>query len=121
MVDDVRVPDSVTLSGDTNAKGNESQQIRLELDESQVQASYANLCFVSSTAEEIILDLALNKNPVNETNRRIRLSQRVVLSPYTAKRLASLLTAAVQRHERVFGPLETDAAKRAQGNQASRS
>lgn len=84
----------------------ENQQIRLQLDESQVDASYANLCFVSSTPEEVILDFALNKNPLNRAgDYNIRISQRLVLTPYTAKRLASLLSSTIQRHEQHFGPL----------------
>ena len=120
MTDEIQVPDSVDVGGDASEKNAsasqtgqaEAQQVRLELDDSQVEAAYANLCFVSSTAEEIILDLALNKNPLSDQNRRVRISQRVILSPYTAKRLAGLLSAAVQRHEATFGVLETDVRKR---------
>lgn len=106
---------TVSGEGSPGAQG----QVRLELDESGVDAIYANLCLVSSTAEEVILDLALNKNPGNDQTRRIRISHRVILSPYTAKRLAALLTANVQRHEAMFGPLETDIRKRLKPSQES--
>ena len=86
--------------------------IRVELDDTQVAAIYANMCRVSSTPEELILDLGLNPNPVGNPPEKIRISQRVILSHYTAKRLASLLAAAVQRHEQAFGTLETDVRKR---------
>lgn len=87
-------------------------QARLELDDSNVQALYANLCRVSSTPEEVILDLALNPNPAGTQAQKIQVSQRVILNHYTAKRLASLLAATVQRHEQAFGQLEMDVRKR---------
>lgn len=93
---------------------NLDQQVRLELDDSDVEALYANLCRVASTPEEVILDLALNPNPVSNVSQRLKVSQRVILNHYTAKRLAALLTATMQRHEQVFGRLEIDVRKRVQ-------
>ena len=87
------------------------EALRLELDDTSVEALYANFCRVSSTPEEVILDLALNPNPLGNTHK-LRVSQRVILNHYTAKRLAMLLGATVQRHEQVFGALETDFRKR---------
>ncbi|MCA9078720.1 MAG: DUF3467 domain-containing protein [Planctomycetaceae bacterium] len=88
------------------------QQQTITLDDTQVEAIYANLCRVSSTPEEVILDLALNPNPVGGQDATIRVSQRVILNHFTAKRLAALLAATVQRHEQTFGVLETDVRKR---------
>ena len=95
-----------------DAQTGEQQQVRIEIDDSSVEAIYANMCRVSSTPEEVILDLALNPNPVGAPPSKIRVSQRVILNHYTAKRLVSLLAAAVQRHEQAFGALETDVRKR---------
>ena len=52
------------------------QQVRIELDDSNVSALYANLCRVSSTPEEVILDLALNPNPLGAGTQALRVSQR---------------------------------------------
>lgn len=90
----------------------QQQQVTIELDDTTVEAIYANLVRVSSTPEEVILDLALNPNPVATQSMRIRVSQRVILNHFTAKRLAALLAATVQRHEQMFGVLETDVRKR---------
>ncbi len=90
----------------------QQQQQAITLDDTQVEAIYANLCRVSSTPEEVILDLALNPNPVGGQETTIRVSQRVILNHFTAKRLAALLGATVQRHEQTFGVLETDVRKR---------
>ncbi len=104
--------DEANPSEEPRAAAPEGQQIRIEIDDSGVEAIYANMCRVSSTPEEVILDLALNPNPVGQPPEKIRVSQRVILNHYTAKRLVSLLASAVQRHEQTFGPLETDIRKR---------
>lgn len=90
----------------------QQQQVRIELDDAGVDALYANLCRVSSTPEEVILDLAVNPNPMGAPVQKLKVSQRVILNHYTAKRLAALLTATVQRHEQAFGRLEIDVRKR---------
>jgi len=90
----------------------QQQQQAITLDDSQVEALYANLCRVSSTPEEVILDLGLNPNPVGGQATTIRVSQRVILNHFTAKRLVALLGGAIQRHEQTFGVLETDVRKR---------
>lgn len=108
------------LNSPLNAPAEQEGQVRIELDDSGVDGLYSNLCRVSSTPEEVILDLALNPNPMGAPVQKVRVSQRVILNHFTAKRLAALLTATVQRHEQVFGRLETDIRKRVQNEQASR-
>jgi hypothetical protein len=85
---------------------------QIETDESKLTASYANFCRVIGTPEELILDVGLNPQPAGATNAPIPVSQRIVLNYYTAKRLLAALHVAVQRHEAVFGVLETDVQKR---------
>lgn len=103
--------DEKTVGQETSTE-QQPQQVRLELIDDGVESLYANLCRVSSTPEEVILDLALNPNPTGNGHQRLRIGQRVILNHYTAKRLAALLTATVQRHEQAFGRLETDIRKR---------
>ena len=87
-------------------------QQTIRVDDSGVAASYANFCRVSSTPEELILDLALNPNPFATGDVTLKVSQRIIMNHYTAKRLLGALSAAIQRHEQVFGVLETDVRKR---------
>ena len=97
----------------SGAPPQQQQGVPLQLIDGDVEALYANLCRVSSTPEEVILDLALNPNPVGQGGpMTLKVSQRVILNHYTAKRLAALLMATVQRHEQAFGVLETDVRKR---------
>lgn len=85
---------------------------KVTMDDSNVLASYANLCRVSSTPEELILDLGLNPNPYAQTDSTVQLSQRVIMNHYTAKRLLAALSMTLQRHEQAFGVLEVDVNRR---------
>lgn len=87
-------------------------QQRITIDDDSVLAAYTNFCRVSSTPEELILDLGLNPQPYATGEVTINVSQRIIMNHYTAKRLLSALNMALQRHERAFGVLETDVRKR---------
>ena len=92
--------------------GQTGQQAQITIDDSSIQAHYANFCRVSSTPEELVLDLGLNPQPYATGPQTIRVSQRIILNHFTAKRLLSALSMALQRHEQAFGVLETDIRKR---------
>ena len=86
----------------------------IRVDDSQVTATYANFCRVNSTPEEVILDLGLNPNsPGNE--QTVKVSQRIIVNHFTAKRLVMALQMAIAQHERSFGALEVDVRKRLRG------
>jgi hypothetical protein len=90
--------------------GDGGQQVKL--DDSSVNAEYANFCRISGTPEELVLDFALNTQPSGTMPEVLKLNQRVILNFYTAKRLLMALQMAVHRHEQMFGVLETDIRKR---------
>lgn len=87
-------------------------QQTLTVDDVHSVASYANFCRVSSTPEELILDLGMNPNPYAQGNVTVHVGQRIIMNHYTAKRLLSALSMALQRHEQAFGVLETDVRRR---------
>lgn len=93
------------------ASGQQAQQT-LVVDDSAVVAGYANFCRVSSTPEELILDLGLNPNPYATGEVTVPVGQRIIMNHFTAKRLLSALSMALQRHEQAFGVLETDVRRR---------
>jgi hypothetical protein len=94
------------------APAEQAVQTKLDVDDSNALACYANFCRVSSTPEEMILDLGLNPQPMGIGEVTINVSQRIIMNHYTAKRLLSALSMALQRHEQAFGVLETDVRKR---------
>lgn len=91
------------------------QQAVIHVDDSQVSAGYANFCRVSSTPEELILDLGLNPNPYATGDTTVKVSQRIIMNHFTSKRLLQALGMALQRHENAFGVIETDVRKRVRG------
>ena len=88
------------------------QQMQVEVDDAHISASYANFCRVTGSPEELIIDFGLNPQPVGVPKNPITVTQRVIVNYYTAKRLLHALSLSVQRHESVFGVLETDIQKR---------
>jgi hypothetical protein len=67
---------------------------------------------VTGTPEELIIDFGLNPQPTGVPTQPIVITQRVVTNLYTAKRLMQVLQMTIQRHESVFGALETDVQRR---------
>ena len=99
-------------SAPSNESIAESQQQVITVNDSEIVAGYSNFCRVSSTPEELILDLGLNPNPYAPGNTTVNVSQRIIMNHYTAKRMLQALSVALQRHEQAFGVLETDIQKR---------
>ncbi len=94
------------------------QRVRLRIDERDLRTTYANFFRTNGTADEVMLDLGLNMlaQPTGEgaTPEIVcKLSNRVVLNYYSAKRLAIALGQLIRRHEEQFGELELDVSKRA--------
>jgi hypothetical protein len=89
------------------------QMHQFPLDSSNLSTVYANFCRVTGTPEELVLDFGLNTSMSPTPGEPIRLSHRLVLNFFTAKRLLGALHMAVQQHENVYGVLEVDVQKRA--------
>ena len=90
----------------------QQQQYQVQVDDNNAAALYANFCRVTGSPEELIIDFGLNPQPVGVPTMPIKVSQRVIVNFFTAKRLLNALALSVQRHESVFGVLETDIQKR---------
>ena len=95
------------------AKEDSQQQPRpITVDESKAVSCYANFCRVTGSPEELIVDFGMNAQPMGSNDQPVEIQQRIVLNFYTAKRLLHALHVSVQRHEEVFGQIETDIQKR---------
>jgi hypothetical protein len=88
------------------------QRQQIHIDDSKVLALYANFCRVTGTPEELILDFGLNPQPVGIPTDPISVTQRIITNYFTAKRMLAALQMTIQRHEAMFGVLETDIQKR---------
>ena len=88
-------------------------QSEVALDDKEAHAAYSNFARVTATPEEVIVDFALNPNPFQAGRQEVRVTQRLIMNFYTAKRLASALAMTLQRHEATFGSIELDVRRRA--------
>lgn len=85
---------------------------QLQVDESGAVSLYSNFCRVTGTPEELIIDFGLNSQPMGVPDKPIKITQRIIVNYFTAKRMLAALQMSVQRHEAAFGVLETDIQKR---------
>lgn len=64
----------------------QAQQTTINWDGSKMRSTYANVCNVSSTREEVTLLFGINKNwHAGQKDLTVELSDRMVLNPYAAK------------------------------------
>lgn len=102
--------------GEAQEQPQQQQQQRqlpqLQVNDANAIACYANFCRVTGSPEELIIDFGLNPQPVGVPKDPIEVKQRIIVNFFTAKRLLAALQLSVQRHEQVFGVLETDIQKR---------
>lgn len=98
-----------------NGKDSASQakpQPKVNWDDSNMDTSYANVVNAASTREEVILLFGTNQSWKGvEDEVDVHLSNRIILNPYAAKRLAILLGGVVSAYEKRFGALGADAQK----------
>jgi hypothetical protein len=74
-------------------------------DDANMANSYANVCNVIGTREEIALYFGMSVPPAGDGDLGVALSQRVLMSPFAAKRLAALLSNIISQYESRWGSL----------------
>ncbi len=83
------------------------QQIKIKWDDSSMRSVYANVCNVAGTREEIVLLFGMNQAwHSGQKEVTIQLADRIVMSPFVAKRLATLLNNVIKDYESKYGALE---------------
>ncbi len=79
---------------------------KLNWDDSKMRSTYANVCNVSSTREEVTLLFGTNSTwHTGQKEVSISLSDRIILNPHAAKRLSTLLNNVISEYETRFGPV----------------
>src|SRR6266436_4859646 len=94
------------------APGQPQAAPQFTVDTTGMSAAYANFCRVTGTPEELVLDFGLNTQMSPVPTEPVKLTHRLVMNYFTAKRLLGALHMAVQQHENTYGVLETDIQKR---------
>jgi hypothetical protein len=74
--------------------------------DSNMRSTYANVCNVSSTREEVTLLFGTNQAwRQGQKEVAIDLTDRIIMSPFAAKRLHQLLATVIKQYEDQFGSL----------------
>ena len=88
-------------------------QRQVQIVQSEMKTSYANVCRIAQTPNEVIIDFGLNPNFYGTIlEEPLKLENRVVMSHDAAKRLCLHLTSTIQNFEARYGPIELDVTKR---------
>lgn len=83
------------------------EQSVIRWDGSNMRSTYANVCNVTSTREEMTLLFGTNQSwHTGQKELVVQLSDRIVLNPYAAKRMSLLLSSVVAEYEKKFGVLD---------------
>jgi Protein of unknown function (DUF3467) len=80
---------------------------KVNWDDSKMATSFANVVNVLVTREELTLLFGMNQtwNTTDAKELTVQLNNRIVLTPYAAKRLLTLLTARMRDYETRIGPI----------------
>ena len=82
---------------------------KIKWDDSNMKSAYANVCNVSSTREEVVLLFGVNQAwNRGQKEVTIQLTDRIIISPYAAKRMVMLLDGVVKEYEKRFGALNVE-------------
>ena len=98
---------------EANNRKTEDQATRIRWDDSNMRSTYANVCNVASTREEVTLLFGTNQSwHTGQKELTVGLSDRIILNPYAAKRLSILLNNVVGEYESRFGEIGLDGEKK---------
>jgi len=86
-----------------------TEGMRIKWDDANMKSSYANVCNVTSTREEVVMLFGVNQAwNRGQKEVTIQLTDRIIVSPYAAKRLMMLLDGVVKEYEKRFGVLNVE-------------
>jgi len=98
------------MAADPKTKGGAEQttgQPKIVWDDSNMRSVYANVSNVAGGREEIVLLFGMNQAwHAGQKEVKVQLTDRIVLSPFAAKRLSLLLNGVLQDYERRYGVLQ---------------
>ena len=97
-------------TGTAGGTAQAAAQPRIVWDDSNMRSVYANVSNVAGTREEIVLLFGMNQAwHSGQKEVKVQLTDRVVLSPFAAKRLSILLNKVLQDYEKRYGALDVEA------------
>jgi hypothetical protein len=93
----------------TNTAETPGQNVQLVLDERDMRTTFVNAYRIHTTAEEVVVDFGfnmLNPNPQGGQQQMLfKVTDRIILSYSTTKRLTTSLGQLIRRYEQQFGEI----------------
>ena len=84
--------------------------VSIDWDDSNMESLYANIGTATANREEFFLLLGTHENwrgnASDKKELKVKLSKRVVMSPFAAKRLSLILNQSIAVYEKQFGKIE---------------
>ena len=103
MATDQAKKETAAAGGATQTAG----QTKIVWDDSNMRSAYANVANVAGGREEIVLLFGMNQAwRAGQQRVNVQLTDRIVLSPFAAKRLSILLNNVINDYEKRYGALE---------------
>ena len=77
-----------------------------------MRSSYANVFNVAGAREEFVLFFGMNQAwDAGQKELKVQLTDRIVMSPFAAKRFSTLLNNVIKDYEKRYGALDADASR----------
>ena len=93
----------------TTSPEGQPQNVQLMLDERDMRTSFSNAYRIHTTAEEVVVDFGfnmLNPNPQGGQQQMLfKVTERIVMTYSTTKRLTGSLSQLIRRFEQQFGEI----------------
>jgi hypothetical protein len=103
MAADEKKEETTAASGTTQTVG----QTKIVWDDSNMRSVYANVSNVTGGREEIVILFGMNQAwHAGQEEVKVQLSDRIVLSPFAAKRLSLLLNNVINDYEKRYGKMD---------------
>lgn len=92
----------------------EPKQPEVVWNDKDMKSTYVNATNVVAGREEVLMLLGMNQAwQMGQSKVKVELVERVVMSPYTAKRLAFMLSATLNAYEKKYGKIDLGIEKQA--------
>ena len=87
-------------------------QPKIVWDSSNMRSAYANVFNVAGAREEVVLLFGMNQAwDAGQQELKVQLTDRIVMSPFAAKRFATLLNNVIKDYEKRYGKLDIEGTK----------
>ena len=81
---------------------------KVSFDTSSLKSSYANVCTMNSTREEVVLNFGLNQSWERSSESvQIELNNRIILSPFAAQRMQEMLSKLLGEYKARYGEIKS--------------